>query len=73
MNIPALSVTTPKQAAELEEEDDDVGAQLACRGCCAPLDLSQPDPQRPEALLGICSECGLWHQIQIQTLGVVAG
>lgn len=32
-------------------------------GCGGPLDLSQPDPHRPDRLLGVCSGCGQWYQL----------
>lgn len=40
---------------------------VPCSRCGTALDLQQPDPERPEALLGVCPgfRCALWHLITV--------
>lgn len=34
--------------------------EVECDGCGIPLDIHQPDPNRPDRLLGTCEACGNW-------------
>jgi len=36
-----------------------------CRDCQAPLNVHQPDEDRPEHLLGTCARCGAWYLIEV--------
>lgn len=36
-----------------------------CRDCEAPLNVHQPDEDRPEHLLGTCPRCGAWYLIEV--------
>lgn len=38
---------------------DDLAA-APCPGCRADLNVHQPEPDRPDRLLGTCPSCGLW-------------
>jgi hypothetical protein len=40
-------------------------ARAGCPRCGAPLDLHQPDPERPERLLGTCARCGAWFLLDV--------
>jgi hypothetical protein len=41
---------------------EDIGEVLC--GCCqSVLDRHQPDPDRPDRMLGTCPECGAWFLI----------
>jgi hypothetical protein len=37
----------------------------ACRNCQTPLNIHQPDEDRPEHLLGTCARCGAWYLIEL--------
>ena len=37
--------------------------EALCARCHSLLDRHQPDDDRPDRLLGTCTECGLWHLI----------
>jgi hypothetical protein len=37
-----------------------------CRACKRPLNVHQPDEERPSHLLGTCAECGSWYLIEIR-------
>lgn len=37
-----------------------------CLACRHPLDIHQPDPARPDRMLGTCDDCGRWHVIDCQ-------
>ncbi len=37
--------------------------EILCVRCQTPLDRHQPDGERPDQLLGTCSECGSWYLI----------
>jgi hypothetical protein len=41
---------------------EDIG-EVLCDCCQSVLDLHQPDPDRPDRLLGTCPECGSWFLI----------
>jgi hypothetical protein len=45
---------------------------ISCRSCGGSLELSQPDSERPEALLGTCGRCGGWHRVEVRSLVAVA-
>ncbi len=32
-----------------------------CEDCDCPVDIHQPDVERPQRLLGTCPECGTWY------------
>jgi hypothetical protein len=34
---------------------------ILCDTCRTPLDLHQPNPDKPAEILGICQDCGEWH------------
>lgn len=36
---------------------------IHCLACRRALDIHQPDPARPERMLGTCEACGHWHVI----------
>ena len=36
---------------------------IFCVSCHNPLDLHQPDGERPDQLLGTCPDCGAWYLI----------
>lgn len=38
-------------------------AEVLCAHCQEVLDQHQPDSERPERLLGTCSDCGAWYLI----------
>src|SRR5262249_41236258 len=40
-------------------------ARAGCPGCGSPLELHQPDPERPGRLLGPCSGCGTWSLLDV--------
>ena len=64
-----LSFSKPSDPAVDPAEEPAVGDPLiSCRACGAGLELSQPDADRPELLLGTCTDCGSWHQVRIQSL-----
>jgi len=37
---------------------------LSCQCCRSPLDLHQPNPDRPDQFLGTCSACGRWFRVE---------
>jgi hypothetical protein len=37
----------------------------SCRNCRTPLNVHQPDEDRPEHLLGTCPHCGAWYLIEL--------
>jgi hypothetical protein len=37
-----------------------------CRDCKQPLNVHQPDEERPSHLLGTCDGCGSWYLIEIR-------
>ena len=37
--------------------------EILCVRCHTSLDRHQPDPDRPERLLGTCYHCGAWYYI----------
>lgn len=39
-------------------------AGMACRGCGAPLDVCQPDPNLPDRFLATCPDCLTWFLIE---------
>jgi hypothetical protein len=38
-------------------------AEIACPGCGDTLEIHQPDPRKPDRLLGTCCSCGAWFLI----------
>lgn len=38
-------------------------AEVPCACCEGTLDVHQPEPERPERLLGTCPDCGAWYLI----------
>ncbi|HWE39040.1 MAG TPA: hypothetical protein VG406_21005 [Isosphaeraceae bacterium] len=40
-------------------------AEAPCPDCRSVLDLHQPEPDRPDRLLGTCPACGLWSLIVV--------
>jgi hypothetical protein len=59
-------ISVPMRARLLRYDPDDLES-LGCLNCGSALELSQPDADSPERLLGIChsccSQCGSWHVI----------
>jgi hypothetical protein len=44
----------------------DDGLETAeCRDCRVPLNVHQPDEDRPDHLLGTCARCGAWYLIEL--------
>jgi hypothetical protein len=43
----------------------------SCPRCREMLDLSQPDPEDPDRLIGTCSGCGSWFLIEQSQEGLV--
>jgi hypothetical protein len=39
------------------------GLDRFCPNCEAHLTIHQPDPQRPDRLLGACLDCGAWSLV----------
>lgn len=39
----------------------DLDLEHRCPRCRSPLDLHQPDPDRPDRLLATCGGCGAWY------------
>jgi hypothetical protein len=50
-------------AAVFERVRTDEAAEVLCACCQGVLDRHQPDPARPDRLLGTCPECGAWFLI----------
>lgn len=40
-------------------------AELGCPLCAGCLGLHQPEPRRPDRLLGVCDACGSWVMVAI--------
>lgn len=40
--------------------------RLACRHCRTPLDLLQPQGDRPDQLLATCAGCGGWFRVEFR-------
>jgi len=55
-----ISVTRPPLAI-LQGVRFEFAGEVLCTRCQCPLDCHQPDPERPEQLLGTCLDCGAWH------------
>jgi hypothetical protein len=45
---------------------------VRCLNCDSPLELHQPDPERPERLLASCGQCDGWHVIALTADGTEA-
>jgi hypothetical protein len=41
----------------------ELASEILCAHCHCTLDRHQPDPDRPEQLLGACLACGAWFLI----------
>lgn len=46
--------------------------EVSCGCCSEPLELHQPDVDRPDRLLGTCPECGAWFLIDPETQTLIA-
>ena len=57
-------------SAKLDILRFDLGVELPararCLNCSDPLSLSQPDPDSPERLIGICEHCKHWFLIDLE-------
>jgi hypothetical protein len=42
-----------------------VSTPIRCEKCQNDLDLHQPNPERPDEILGICQDCGEWHFLRL--------
>jgi hypothetical protein len=50
--------------------DEGLRPPFLCEGCATPLEMSQPDEQRPERLLGVCPACGSWFLVEAADTGL---
>ena len=62
MSTPSLTIRPDFDRGEIAADPE-----VACPGCRESLDLHQPDPSRPERLLGTCPSCGSWFIIDAAT------
>jgi hypothetical protein len=37
---------------------------VCCPNCSVPLELHQPDTEKPQRFVGICDRCGCWYLLE---------
>ena len=40
-------------------------SDIRCTECQSSLELHQPDPERPDRLLGTCADCDTWYLMDV--------
>lgn len=49
----------------------ETSAGVLCPRCRTEVDLTQPDREAPERLIGVCPECRAWYVVDLEARAVL--